>query len=97
VAEAMETRGFPSRWRRRKYVFSFTDYLQIAISTTSVAVAVTLSLYGIGLANYYVPGQYAVQLPIVMLFVLLTFPFVPYLRRRYDHSDKGSEVQLQFE
>lgn len=96
VAEAMEARGFPSRWKRKKYVFSLIDYCQISISAFTAGIALLLSSFGVGMSNYYAAASIGIQLPVAVLVVLLTFPFVPLIGRWSYDTGKGSELQIQY-
>ncbi len=96
VAEAMEVRGFPRKWKRKKYFFSPVDYCQISVSAVAVGSALLLSSFGIGMSNYYATSSMGIQLPVAVLFVLLTFPFVPLIGRWSYNTGKGSELQIQY-
>ncbi len=96
VAEAMETRGFPSRWKHKKEILTRFDLFQIAASVFSVLTFTVLSLYGIGEADYYsVTSIYAGYSMIGMLSVLIVnVPFFVFNGRSKVAANQGSEVPV---
>jgi energy-coupling factor transport system permease protein len=96
VAEAMETRGFPSRWRHRKETLSRFDLFHIGASIFSVLSFTLLSIYGIGEADYYsVTSIYAGYSLIGVLAVLtVNMPFFMFTGRQKFASNQGSEVPV---
>lgn len=96
VAEAMEVRGFPSKWKRRGYHFSLRDVCQMVISAASLLLALILSFGGTGIEDYYSHPSIVVPWYALLLFALLTFPIVPLFVRWSGDTGKKSEVQLQY-
>ncbi len=96
VAEAMEARGFPSKWVKKRYVFTAWDNFQLAASAASIAGALWLSFHGTGLSDYYSGSSVLVQLPVAIAILLLTVPMAPILGRWSHHTDKGTDVQLHY-
>ena len=97
VAEAMEVRGFPSRWVGKEHAYSIRDIAQISISLVSAGMAVAISLQGSGVADYYTSTALYVNWQIVLLFMLLTYPIVPFMRRWSNNQGKRTDVPLQFD
>lgn len=97
VAEAMEVRGFPSRWKKKSYIYSLIDYLQISICTGALLSGIFLAFTGRAITNYYAGGPVGASLQSVLLLAALTFPILPLmLGRSYDRSEK-TEVQVSYE
>lgn len=97
VAEAMEARGFPARWRMRRSVLRGADYLQLGMSLSALIYALYLAFTGAGVANYYSASTPAIQYIPLLLLSILTFPVIPFLGRWSYHRDKGPDVQVQLQ
>ncbi len=97
VAEAMEARGFPARWRMRRSTLRRADCVQLAMSFAALIYAFFLAFTGSGVANYYSAAPFAIQFVPLLLLAILTFPLIPFLGRWSHHRDKGPDVQVQFQ
>lgn len=97
VAEAMEVRGFPSKWKKKRYSFSPLDWLQLSLSVTSILAGIIMATSGFAVTDYYTNGAVSAPLYAVILLVALTFPFLPLIGgRSYDRSEKA-EFRISYD
>lgn len=97
VAEAMEVRGFPSRWKKKSYIYSTIDLLQLFLCAAAVLAGILMALAGQAVTDYYANGPVSASFVSILLFAALTFPLLPILgSHSYDRSEE-TEVQVSYE
>ncbi|MCL5437555.1 MAG: energy-coupling factor transporter transmembrane protein EcfT [Candidatus Thermoplasmatota archaeon] len=96
VAESMETRGFPARWKQKREILNTVDRLQISSCIGSVLLLSALSVTGVGEADYYsVPSiMSGFSIAAVVVVFVLNIPYFLLSWRGKVASNQGSEIPV---
>lgn len=96
VGEAMEVRGFPARWRTRRYAYTWADLFTLSQSGLAVALAILFSLTGSAVANYYSGITISFTL-LPVAFALAAIPWGASLRGIFNAGARRAEFQVHIQ
>ncbi|MEM3851498.1 MAG: energy-coupling factor transporter transmembrane component T [Methanomassiliicoccales archaeon] len=95
VGEAMEVRGFPSRWKNVRYTMKAADWSLIGQSAAIVVTSIAAAILGLGAVDYY--SSISLNAGVWLLPVtVVSLPFSALGRLLVD-SGKRSSVHVQYQ